>query len=40
MNGYDPTGGCLYYYNPDKTTNKWIWQRPVMLVIGRHRFCK
>jgi len=40
MNGYDPTNGCLYYYNPDKTTNKWIWSRPVMLTIGRHRFCK
>jgi len=40
LNGYDPTNGCLYYYNPDKTSNKWIWSRPVMLTIGRHRFCK
>ena len=40
MNGYDPTNGCLYYYNPAKTTNKWIWSRPVMLTIGQHRFCK
>lgn len=40
LNGLDPTNGCLYYYNPDKTTNKWIWSRPVMLVIGKHKFCK
>jgi len=40
LNGYDPTNGCLYYYNPDKTSNKWIRSRPVMLTIGRHRFCK
>ena len=38
MNGWDPTGGCLYYYNPAKTTSKWIYSRPVMLVIGNHRF--
>jgi len=40
MNGWDPTYGCLYYYNPAKTSNKWIWSRPVMLTIGQHRFCK
>ena len=37
--GSDPTGGAVYYYNPAKTTNKWIWSRPVLTVIGSHRFC-
>ncbi len=40
MNGYDPTGGCLYYYNPAKTTNKWMLSKPVMLRIGNHAFFK
>ncbi len=40
MNGWDPTGGCLYYYNPKKTTNAWILSRPVKLRIGQHVFCK
>jgi len=40
MNGWDPTNGCIYYYNPAKTTNKWIWSRPVMLRIGDHNFAK
>ena len=40
MNGWDPTGGCLYYYNPDKTSNRWIRSRPVVLRIGRHVLCK
>ena len=40
MNGWDPTGGCLYYYNPDKTSNRWIRSRPVVLRIGSHVFCK
>ena len=40
LNGWDPTNGCLYYYNPAKTTNKWIRSRPVMLTIGEHLFCK
>ena len=39
MNGWDPSGGAIYYYNPAKTTNKWIWSRPVITVIGDHRFC-
>lgn len=39
LNGWDPTGGCIYYYNPKKTSNKFIWSRPVMLTIGDHRFC-
>ncbi len=40
MNGYDPTGGCIYYYNPAKTSNKWIRSRPIILTIGQHVFCK
>lgn len=40
LNGWDPTNGCIYYYNPAKTTNRWIWGRKVMLVIGKHRFAK
>ncbi len=39
-NGYDPTYGCLYYYNPAKTTNKWMTSRPVHMVIGSHYFCR
>lgn len=39
-NGWDPTGGCIYYFNPDTATNKWIWSRPLVKVIGKHRFCK
>ena len=37
--GWDPTGGAIYYYNPDKTSNKFIYSRPVITVIGDHRFC-
>ena len=40
LNGWDPTGGCLYYYNPAKTTNQWMLSRPIMVRIGRHVFCK
>lgn len=40
MNGWDPTGGCLYYYNPGKTTNKWMLSKPVLLRIGKHAFFK
>lgn len=39
LNGYDPTGGAIYYYNPDKTTNAFMHSRPVITVIGGHRFC-
>ncbi len=39
MNGWDPTSGCLYYYNPATATSKWIWSRQVRLSIGRHNFC-
>ncbi len=38
INGSDPTGGAVYYYNPAKTTNKWIWSRQVVATIGAHRF--
>ncbi len=40
LNGYDPTNGCLYYYNPRTATNEWIKTRPIMLTIGQHVFCK
>ena len=40
LNGWDPTGGALYYFNPNTATNKWIWSRPMTIVIGKHRFCK
>lgn len=39
INGSDPSGGAVYYYNPAKSTNKWIFSRPVITVIGKHRFC-
>lgn len=40
LNGWDPTGGAIYYFNPNTATNKWIWSRPVIKTIGKHRFCK
>ncbi|MFU0832047.1 MAG: Spore cortex-lytic enzyme [Oscillospiraceae bacterium] len=40
INGWDPSGGAIYYYNPAKATSSWIWSRPVIVVIGEHRFCK
>lgn len=39
MNGWDPTGGAIYYFNPSTATNKWIWSRPHIKTIGKHRFC-
>ena len=39
-NGWDPTGGCVYYFNPATATNRWIWSRPLIKTIGKHRFCK
>ena len=39
MNGYDPTGGAIYYFNPATATNAWIWSRPLIVQIGKHRFC-
>lgn len=38
MNGWDPSYGCLYYWNPATATSKWIWSRRVMLKIGKHWF--
>ena len=38
LNGWDPTGGCLYYYNPKTAVDKWIFSRTVQTVIGRHSF--
>lgn len=40
LNGWDPTYGCIYYFNPDTATSGWIWSRPYVLTIGKHRFCK
>ena len=40
MNGWDPSGGAIYYFNPSAATNKWIWSRPMTVTIGKHRFCK
>ena len=39
LNGVDPCGGAIYYFNPATATNKWIWSRPLIVVIGKHRFC-
>ena len=40
LNGWDPSGGAIYYYNPAKTTNTWIYSREVITVIGRHYFAR
>ena len=40
INGWDPSYGAIYYFNPSTATNKWIWSRPVTVTIGKHRFCK
>lgn len=40
MNGWDPTGGSLYYWNPATATSKWIWSRQIIKVIGKHNFGK
>ena len=39
LNGWDPTGNAIYYFNPDTATNKWIWSRPQIKKIGKHIFC-
>ena len=39
LNGWDPTYGCLYYYNPKTATNQWIRSRPIIKTIGAHVFC-
>ena len=40
MNGWDPSGGAIYYFNPNTATNKWIWSRKQIKTIGQHIFCK
>ena len=40
LNGWDPSYGAIYYFNPSTATNKWIWSRPMTVTIGNHRFCK
>ncbi len=40
MNGWDPSGGAIYYFNPDTATNAWIWSRELIVQIGKHRFCR
>ena len=40
LNGWDPTGGCLYYYNPATATSKWIWSLKVEIKIGKHAFAR
>lgn len=40
LNGWDPSGGAIYYFNPSTATSKWIWSRPLITTIGKHRFCK
>lgn len=40
LNGWDPTYGCIYYYNPATATSQWIWSRPIILSIGRHNFAR
>lgn len=39
LNGWDPTGGAIYYFNPATATSKWIWSRQQLVTIGRHIFC-
>ena len=40
INGWDPSGGAIYYYNPSKTSNSFMHSRPVITAIGRHVFCR
>ena len=39
LTGVDPSGGAIYYFNPSTATSSWIWSRPLITVIGKHRFC-
>ncbi|WP_405114034.1 spore cortex-lytic enzyme [Paenibacillus sp. FSL K6-1217] len=39
LSGWDPSGGCIYYFNPKTATSKWIWSRPQVKTIGQHIFC-
>lgn len=40
INGWDPSYGAIYYFNPNTATSRWIWSRPMTVTIGNHRFCK
>ncbi|MDD4493778.1 MAG: spore cortex-lytic enzyme [Eubacteriales bacterium] len=40
LNGWDPTYGCVYYFNPATATSGWIWSRQIVIKIGKHNFCK
>ncbi|MFL0196086.1 spore cortex-lytic enzyme [Clostridium sp. WILCCON 0269] len=40
LNGWDPSDGAVYYFNPDTATSSWIWSRPLIKIIGKHRFCR
>lgn len=40
MNGWDPSSGCIYYFNPSTATSSWIWSRQQVKTIGKHIFCK
>lgn len=40
LNGWDPTYGSIYYFNPNTATSSWMWSRPYVITIGKHRFCK
>ncbi len=39
LNGWDPSGGAIYYFNPATATSAWIWSRPEIVTIGKHKFC-
>lgn len=39
LNGWDPSYGAIYYFNPSTATSAWIWSRPEIVTIGRHKFC-
>ena len=39
LDGSDPSGGAIYYFNPVTATSAWIWSRPLIVQIGKHRFC-
>ena len=40
LNGWDPTDGCVYYFNPNTATSSWIWSKTIVKTIGKHHFCK
>jgi spore cortex-lytic enzyme len=40
LNGWDPSSGAVYYFNPSTATSSWIWSRPLIKIIGKHRFCR